>query len=52
MAFVGEAVEDSEATIAAIGGVRRLGRLPLLPVLDAGTLASAFAAAFDVQDFA
>lgn len=52
VAFVGEAVEDSEATIAALGRVRRLGRLPSLPVLDADTLARAFAAAFDAQDFA
>ena len=51
VAFVGEAVEDSEATIAAIGGVRRLGRLPRLDRLEAGTLAAAFAAAFDVEDF-
>ena len=52
VAFVGDAVEDSEATIAAIGGVRRLGRLPRLERLDAGTLAAAFAAGFDVGDFA
>jgi len=51
IAFVGEAVTDSEATIAAIGGVKRLGRLPRLDRLDAGTLAAAFAAHFDVADF-
>ena len=51
IAFVGEAVEDSEATIAAIGGVKRLGRLPRLDRLDAGTLAAAFADGFDVEDF-
>lgn len=51
VAFVGEAMEDSEATICAIGRVRRLGRLPKLELLDAGTLAAAFAAAFDVEDF-
>ncbi len=51
VAFVGDAQEDSEATIAAIGRVRRLGRLPLLPRLDAAALASAFAAAFDVAAF-
>lgn len=51
VAFVGEANEDSEATIAAIGGVRRLGRLPILPVLDRPSLAAAFAAAFDLSDF-
>ncbi|MFW2851119.1 dethiobiotin synthase [Sphingomonas sp. TX0543] len=51
MAFVGEEQPDSETTIAQIGAVRRLGRLPLLDRLDAGTLARAFAAHFDVGDF-
>ena len=51
VAFVGDAVEDSEATIAAIGGVRRLGRLPRLATLTRETLAEAFAAHFDVEDF-
>ena len=51
VAFVGDAQEDSEATIAAIGRVRRLGRLPLLPRLDAAALAEAFTDAFDVAAF-
>lgn len=51
VAFVGEAAEDSEATIASLGRVRRLGRLPKLPDLDARTLAAAFASAFDLRDF-
>lgn len=51
IAFTGDAAEDSEATIARIGEVRRLGRLPYLPVLDPATLAAAFAAHFDVGDF-
>ena len=51
IAFVGEAQDDSEATIAQIGGVKRLGRLPLLDPLNAATLAAAFAAAFDLGDF-
>ena len=51
VAFTGDAVEHSEATIARIGGVKRLGRLPHLAPLDAGTLAAAFAAHFDVSDF-
>ena len=51
IAFVGEANKDSEATIAAMGGVRRLGRLPWLDPLDAATLAAAFAANFNVTDF-
>lgn len=52
VAFVGEGNEDSEATIAALGQVRRLGRLPILPELTAPTLAAAFAANFRVEDFA
>lgn len=51
IAFVGDAQGDSEATIARIGGVKRLGRLPLIDPLDAATLAAAFAAAFDLDDF-
>jgi dethiobiotin synthetase len=51
VAFVGENVEDSEATICAIGGVKRLGRLPRLPVLDQPALAAAFAHHFDLEDF-
>jgi dethiobiotin synthetase len=43
VAFVGETVEDSEATICSIGGVRRLGRLPWLDPLDADSLRQAFA---------
>jgi dethiobiotin synthetase len=52
IAFVGDPQEESERTIAAIGGVRRLGRLPHLDPLDADTLASAFAEAFSAEDFA
>ncbi len=52
VAFVGDAVEDSEATIAAIGKVRRLGRLPMLADLTPEALARAFADAFDLSDFA
>lgn len=51
IAFSGDAVEDSEATIAAIGGVKRLGRLPMLAALSPEQLAAAFAAAFDIGDF-
>jgi dethiobiotin synthetase len=52
MAFVGEANEDNEATICAMGEVRRLGRLPVLPEVTRGALAQAFAANFRVEDFA
>lgn len=52
IAFVGDPVEDSEATICAMGKVKRLGRLPFLPELDAVTLAQAFAESFRSEDFA
>jgi dethiobiotin synthetase len=52
VAFVGDAVEDSEATVAALGGVKRLGRLPWLTTLDRDTLAPAFTANFRIEDFA
>jgi dethiobiotin synthetase len=52
VAFVGQAVEDSEATVAALGGVKRLGRLPWLTTLDRDTLAPAFTANFRIEDFA
>lgn len=52
IAFVGPSVPDSEETIARVGRVRRLGRLPWLDPLDAGTLAAAFAQAFDIEEFA
>lgn len=52
VAFVGDPNEDSEATICAMGGVRRLGRLPMLEALDRQTLAQAFAEAFSLDDFA
>ncbi|MBB4631326.1 dethiobiotin synthase [Sphingosinicella soli] len=50
IAFSGDANEDSEATICAIGNVRRLGRLPRVP-LTAPSLSSAFASAFRLEDF-
>jgi dethiobiotin synthetase len=51
IAFVGGPVEDSEAIIATLGGVKRLGRLPLLPALEREPLAAAFAQHFDLEDF-
>ena len=51
IAFVGDAVEDSEATIAALGKVRRLGRLPRLDPLNAATLAEAFTENFELEAF-
>ncbi|WP_298289625.1 dethiobiotin synthase [Novosphingobium sp.] len=51
VAFVGDANEDSEATICAMGGVKRLGRLPMLQRLDQQSLAIAFARGFSAEDF-
>ncbi|MEO6092944.1 MAG: dethiobiotin synthase [Novosphingobium sp.] len=51
VAFVGDENADSEATIAEMGRVKRLGRLPLLPLLDRAALAEAFAQNFRIADF-
>ncbi|HEX2814532.1 MAG TPA: dethiobiotin synthase [Sphingopyxis sp.] len=51
IAFLGDAVEDSEAIVAQLGGVRRLGRLPIVDPLTPAGLAEAFAAGFDSADF-
>lgn len=51
LAFIGDAVEDSEAIICELGRVRRLGRLPIIDPLTPETLAKAFAKSFDVADF-
>lgn len=51
VAFVGEANEDSEATICTMGDVRRLGRLPILQRLDQQSLAIAFAKGFSIASF-
>jgi dethiobiotin synthetase len=51
LAFLGDAVPDSEQIIADISGIRRLGRLPLMDPLTSETLAAAFSANFDIADF-
>ena len=51
LAFLGDAVEDSEAIIAEISGVKRLGRLPVIDPLTPESLAQAFAENFDISDF-
>lgn len=51
VAFIGEPVEDSEAIVAEVGQVRRLGRLPWLDPLNAKTLAAAFHSNFDLEVF-
>lgn len=50
VAFIGDENADSERTITAFGGVRRLGRLPRLAVLNADSLQAAFAENFSVAD--
>ena len=52
MAFVGDANADNEMTIAELGQVRRLGRLPLMPEVTREHLAAAFVDGFAVADFA
>lgn len=51
IAFIGDAMPDSEAVIPQISGVPRLGRLPRLEKLDRDNLLSAFHAGFDLKDF-
>lgn len=51
VAFIGDPVEDSEATICAMGQVKRLGRLPLMEPLTPKALRTAFAANFKLEDF-
>lgn len=52
IAFIGDANEDSEATIARLGKVRRLGRLPWIDPMNAKMLHQKFAENFDLADFA
>jgi dethiobiotin synthase len=49
--FVGEAMPDTERTIVELGRIRALGRLPVMPRLDADALKAAFAESFDRRDF-
>jgi dethiobiotin synthetase len=51
IAFSGEANEESESIIAAMGGVKRLGRMPHLDRFDPAAVGEAFAAHFDLADF-
>lgn len=51
VAFVGDAVPDSEETIVRLGKTRRLGRLPYLSELTPDSLARAFGDGFAVEDF-
>jgi dethiobiotin synthase len=49
--FVGDAMPDTEQTIAAFGRTKVLGRVPILPVLSANALRAAFDAGFHRRDF-
>lgn len=51
VAFIGEAMPDTERTIAEIGRVRVLGRLPFLDPLEPDTLRSAMASHFGTAVF-
>lgn len=51
IAFIGDANEDSETTIAQMGGVKRLGRLPHVAPLTTERLRDAFGANFNIADF-
>jgi dethiobiotin synthetase len=51
VAFIGEEQADSERTIAEIGGVRLLGRLPHIDPLTPETLRAAFSQHFDPASF-
>lgn len=51
VAFVGDAMPNSEWTICERGDVRRLGRLPWLDPLDPATLTTAMTANFAPDDF-
>ncbi|PZU56537.1 MAG: ATP-dependent dethiobiotin synthetase BioD [Sphingobium sp.] len=48
IAFIGEPHGENERIVPLMGGVRSLGRLPVLDPLDAGTLAQAMAAHVDL----
>ena len=51
VAFIGDEDVAAQQTIATIGRVRQLGRLPRLDPLNRETLRAAFAAHFSMQDF-
>ncbi len=50
--FIGDEMVDTQATIAAFSGARILGRLPRLDPLSPESLRTAFAANFNLADFA
>ena len=52
VAFVGDEERAPQETIARMGVVRQLGRLPRVEPLNAATLRAAFENAFSAEDFA
>ena len=52
IAFIGDEQAESERIICKLGGVRHLGRLPRLSPLTRESLRGAFAASFNLTDFA
>lgn len=50
--FIGDAMEDSEATITHMSGAKRLGRIPRMGTLTPQTLKDCFTTHFSAQDFA
>lgn len=51
VAFIGGEEKAPQATIARIGAVKQLGRLPRLATLNRETLRAAFGASFSIADF-
>ncbi len=51
IAFIGEKIADSQDTICRIGGVKQLGRLPMIDNLSAQTLVTTFEAHPNLTDF-
>jgi dethiobiotin synthetase len=51
IAFIGDAMADSERIITEMGQAKRLGRLPRLASLTPASLRAAFADNFDPDDF-
>ncbi|WP_424361193.1 dethiobiotin synthase [Methylocystis parvus] len=51
VAFMGDEEKAPQETIARIGAVKQLGRLPRLGMLDRETLRAAFSASFSLTDF-
>jgi dethiobiotin synthetase len=52
IAFIGDENHETQRIIVGMSGVRSLGRLPRLPVIDVVTLCQAFRDHFDLASFA